>query len=95
MLGDGTVARQRECSLTTPHKLQGRGALGKPALTGWVVCDCRNPMAALCLLHAVVRQHADASGCVARWGIGPVQSQSCPNTSRMLFGSRMDKSRIP
>jgi hypothetical protein len=44
------------CWLTTPHKLQGRGALGK--LSPCTVRLCRSPrkpMAAPCQLHAVVR----------------------------------------
>ena len=50
--------RPVRCGLTTPHKLQGRGAVGKPAVLRWAVSACNKPMAAPCLLHAVVRRHA-------------------------------------
>jgi hypothetical protein len=33
-------------SLTTPHKLQGRGTLGKPSRAGRGFCPPRKPMAA-------------------------------------------------
>jgi hypothetical protein len=57
---DGTAVDERDAQLlgwwlTTPHKLQGRGALGKPARAGWDVCPWHKPMAAPWQLHAVVR----------------------------------------
>ena len=42
--------------LTTPHKLQGRGEVGKPFPVGKVVSAFSKPTAAPCQLHAVVRQ---------------------------------------
>jgi hypothetical protein len=45
------------CYLTTPHKLQGRGALGKPSPGTIGLSQPPNkPMAAPWQLHAVVRR---------------------------------------
>jgi hypothetical protein len=41
--------------LTTPHKLQGEGALGKPSRARLAVCGSRKLMAVPWQLHAVVR----------------------------------------
>jgi hypothetical protein len=42
----GTNRKMRDCWLTTPHKLQGGGPLGKPSRPGTGVRPDRKPMAA-------------------------------------------------
>ena len=48
--------------LTTPHKLQGRGALGKPSRAGRGVCHLSKRTAAPWQLHAVVRRRSETAG---------------------------------
>jgi hypothetical protein len=56
-----TSAENVRCQLTTPHKLQGGGSIGKPALAVLLVYPKHEPIAAPCQLQAVVRCHNDGS----------------------------------
>ena len=70
-MGGGGMVRQ----LTTRHKLQGRGALGKPSRHGVVVSVLHQPTAAPCQLDAVVRQRirhpAGLPGWLEPWAGAP------------------------
>ena len=61
--------------LTTPHKLQGRGALGKPVPGGMGCISSRKPMAAPCPLHAVVRQQVTSR-------LTPIEHDGCRSSRR-------------